>query len=155
MEIRRAEVEDLPLMAKTGKYFHDISDYGKVISYDEIGIQNSLMGLMNSPMGIILNAWEGDKLLGMIAGVTVPNFYSPSEFAGQCLFVAVVPEEQQKKVSKMLRRAFEDWSMKMGASLFLYAGYSKKFIKAMKAKGYSAVETVLVKKVVEPDAIPV
>lgn len=155
MEIRQAEIGDLPVMAKCGRYFHDISSYGKLMGYDEIRIQGNLLGLINSPISILLNAWEGDVLMGMLAGLVINNLYDPQELVGQCLFLAVLPDYQKKKVSNALMVEFDKWAIAQGAMMLTYSGYSEKFITSMKRRGYTQVEVTLMKRIGEDNGIPV
>lgn len=149
MEIREAEIGDLPTMAKTGRYFHDISDYGKVMSYDEIGVQDNLLRFIEDEQMFLANAWEGEKMVGMIAGGVTRSFYDPNETMGQCVFVAVIPEAQQRKISKALMERFERWATENGASVLMYSGYSEKFIESMKRRGYVRGEVTMLKRVEE------
>lgn len=155
MEIRKAELEDVPLMAKMGRYFHDISSYGKLMAYDELRIQDNLIGIINSPNAILLVAWLKGEFAGMLAGVLVNNLYDPRELIAQCLFVAVLPDFQKKKVANKLMGEFEAWGLAKGATLLTHSGYSEKFIEAMKKRGYEQVEVVLMKRIEEPSEVSV
>ncbi|MFH0959647.1 MAG: GNAT family N-acetyltransferase [Pseudomonadota bacterium] len=146
MEIRRAEPGDLPLMAKMGRYFHEISTYGKLQGYDEIRVQESLLGGLDNPRTIFLVAWEEEKLAGLLLGCLNVNFYDPRETIAQCLFVAVFPEYQKKKVASKLMKEFETWAMDNKANIIIYSGYSQSFIHAMKKKGFEQVEVTLMKR---------
>ena len=155
MEIRKAELGDLPVMAKHGRYFHDISSYGKLMGYDEIRIQDNLAGIMNSDVGLLLNAWDGDVLMGMLAAIIINNLYDPKEYVAQCFFVAVLPDFQKRKVSNALMVEFEKWSRANCADIVVYSGYSEKFINSMKRKGYIQVEVTLMKRLGESDGVSV
>lgn len=155
MEIRPAEISDVLVMAKCGRYFHDISSYGKIMGYDEIRIQGNLLGLINSPVAALLVAHEGDTLMGMLAGIVINSLYDPKEFVGQCFFVAVLPDFQKKKVSNALMAEFDKWAIAMGAVMLTYSGYSEKFISSMKKRGYTQVEVTLMKRVGEDNGVSV
>jgi hypothetical protein len=158
MEIRKAEIGDLPVMAKLGRYFHDISDYGKVQSYDELKVQDTVLSVMNSNGGLVLTAWDEDRMVGLLAGIVIGSFYNSNELIAQCIFVAVIPEYQRKSVSSKMEKMFEEWGVSLGAEVVLYDGYSKKFIEAKKRKGFKVGSTTLLKRLKcssAKDAVPV
>jgi GNAT superfamily N-acetyltransferase len=152
MEIRPAEIGDLPLMAKVGRYFHDIAPYGKFTSYDEIGIQDTFLSAIQG--GFLMNAWEGDKLIGMLLGGMGQNYQNPSERIAQCLGVAVVPEARRSKAGKALMDALEQWATENGAAAIMCSGYDKRFLNSMKRRGFEQIEYTVMKKVL-PDELSV
>lgn len=148
MEIKVATGLDILAMVKAGKYFHEISEYGKFQSYDEQALSETLLQVIGSNnVGKIWIAWDDNKLAGMVLGLLQPNFYDSNELMAYCAFVAVLPKYNRTWAYKRLKTSFEDWAKKSKASIIAYSGYSQKFIRSLKKDGFEQVEITMMKKI--------
>jgi len=149
MEIRLAEIDDLPLLAKVGRKFHQDAGFDKVQSYDEQGIQDSFFALLNNPLGILITAWDEGKFAGAIAGGIYPNFYDPRESILQAGFVCVMEEYRKGEATGALVGAFEEWGKAKGANILTYMSNTKEWAKQLKDRGFVKTDTVWAKRMEE------
>ena len=153
MEIRQAEPADLPLLSKLGKQFHDDAGFGGIQGYDELGMQESLLDIVNSPAGIVITIWDGETFVGSIAGGVYPNFYKPSELRLQVGYLCVMPEFRRTKAARELTRVFEAWGKEMGASIVTYMANTKELTRTLRKRGFKKTDTVFSKRL--GDGVPV
>uniref|UniRef100_A0A6M3KF12 Putative acetyltransferase n=1 Tax=viral metagenome TaxID=1070528 RepID=A0A6M3KF12_9ZZZZ len=143
MEIRKAEIDDIPLLAKLGRQFHEDAGFSSVQSYDEKGFQESLMNIVDNPLAILITMWEEEAFVGALSGGLFPNFFAPSETIAQSGFLCVMPEFRKSQAAKDLTGIFEKWAENMGASIVTYFGNTQSLINKFRKRGFKKTDTVM------------
>lgn len=104
--IRRATIDDVPIMAVYGEQFFDEAGWGDVASYDLGDCAASLAQMVESDDAIMLVADEGE-IVGMVAGVIFPLYFNRAHRTGQELFYWVRPGDRNG-IGRALLRALAD-----------------------------------------------
>ena len=147
LEIKEGNIADLPLIVGKAKIFNELAKdgYGKFLSYDPVSVSSSITSVVTNG-GKYWVLWKGNEFAGILLGSLQPNFYNHAELCAGCIFIAVLPEYQRTQWGTKLREKFEAWGKEQGAQCVGYGGYDKNFIRTMKRKGFTVIETMLMKE---------
>ncbi len=146
-EIKEGNIADLPMIVGKAKIFNELAKdgYGQFLTYDLKSVSLSITGVVAGG-GKFWVLWRNDEFAGILLGHIQPNFYNHSQLIAACIFIAVLPEYQRTQWGTKLKKKFEDWGKEQGASFVGYGGYDKNFVRTMKRKGYTPIETMLMKE---------
>lgn len=100
--IRRASIDDMPLILEMGRAFHRYSPYGD-LAFDEPGVTAVVAKVLET--GAIFVSERG-----MIGGVLLPLWFSPARRTAVEMFWWAEDGQGQA-----LRGAFEGWAAENGA----------------------------------------
>lgn len=148
--IRKATLEDLSFIVEEGckfiKYHPLAMDKGIDIEYLE-----NLGKVLITEHTVLISETDG-KLQGMIAGILVPNFYTPRFKVMQELFWWVVEEYRNSSVAIKLLKQFEQVAHeKMADSIVMVSTEKTPTLPDFYSKlGYVRMEQSFVKEITWP-----
>lgn len=103
--VRKAIPADLDAMIALGKRAHAASRYAG-IKIDELTAKTNAVYMMANKQQCVFVAYEGEKLVGMLLGVTVPWFFSREPYATDVMTYA-----ERVTAGRMLIRRFVKWAL--------------------------------------------
>ncbi len=147
MEIREATLADIPVMARSGKTWHDQMPYAEFLEYNENGLAESLYDALGDGKGRAWILWDEEKLVGLTLGHVMPNFYNPVQYGITCAFVAILPQYQAQGWGTKFRAIIEQWATEIGGKFACYSGPSGSWPKLMARAGYKEIEVTVIKRI--------
>jgi GNAT superfamily N-acetyltransferase len=113
VSIRQAVAADVPALMVLGKAMHAESPRFSHLRFNAAKAEALLVRLL--PGGGALVAERDGIIVGMMAGYTVPLWFSDDVIASDFVLY-LIPEERRKgRAAFMLVRAFENWAIAQGA----------------------------------------
>jgi GNAT superfamily N-acetyltransferase len=117
--IRDAIEADIPAIVERGAEFFEEAGWSDVSAYDPDTMAQTLANMIAAPGGIVLVAYDDDRLVGMAGGLVYPAYFNVHHLTGQEMFWWVAPEYRSGLGSKMLEaleasakdRGCHSWSM--------------------------------------------
>lgn len=137
--IRRAVIEDIPVMLGMGKAFFDASGYNKETEFNELDTVEMFKRLIDA------DSLLTDGKNGMIGFLVFPIFMNNSYLIAQELFWWVDEDKRKTKLGLNLLKAAEVAAKEQGANAMLMLSLKdlngEKVNNLYKSLGYSARET--------------
>lgn len=146
--IRIGQMEDVPILLKFAKNFHQASPYRSMRFNSEKG-KKFLEGILSgrNTEGIVLVALQDGNPIGMLVGACSEPVFSSSRVAME-LGWWIEPEFRKTRASALIYTAYEDWAMRVGCSHVQGAylpGVSPDLDEFYKKRGYRQVESSYLK----------
>ncbi|WP_443115482.1 GNAT family N-acetyltransferase [Herbaspirillum seropedicae] len=120
--IRPATLDDMPVLLAMGRAMHAESPRWRRLKYCEPKVEAMLLGLIESPRGLVLMAERGGEIVGAIAAVAQFAWCSTDLVAEEVSFY-MLPEHRGSLAAARLVNSFKEWARLVGAS-WAYAGAS-------------------------------
>lgn len=146
-----AEHDDIPDITRMCLAFKAASPYA-FLETSQDQVRQTILRLIEGDKNenVVVLAKEGNKTVGMVAGVAQPFLFSNERVAGELVWW-VDPEHRKSTHGKELHAAFEFWAAKVGAAVVTMAlledKRADKITKLYERKGYTLAERAFLKKV--------
>lgn len=146
--LRLATLEDIPVLLRFAKNFHQASPYRSMRFNTEKG-RKFLEGIISgrNTEGIVIVALKDDVPIGMLVGSCAEPVFSSAKIATE-LGWWIEEEHRATRASILIYSAYEDWAMRVGCTHVQGAylpGVSPDLDQFYKSRGYSQVESSYLK----------
>jgi len=116
IEVRRAQVEDLPPCLDMTERFHAASPIAKIAPFDKAGMAATLRAMFqNDHSGVWLALRDGQPV-GIAGALLYPLYFSPAHNVVQELFWWLDPAARGCGAGKSLFQSVQNWAKDMGAA---------------------------------------
>lgn len=148
MIIRRSIITDEPDLIRMGEAFWSETPLSSMSTFNPDYLINFIRGASLEPSASVWVAEESGKVVGAVAGMVYPLFFS-GDLVAQEIFWWVDPETRGTEAGKMLYDALADWAKEAGAvALSMIAienGKAEAVGKIYKKKGFIPTEHAYVR----------
>ena len=148
MIIRRAIITDEPDLVRMGRAFWAETPLSDFSVFSPEYLVNFIRGASIEPSASIWVADDGGKIVGAVAGMIYPLFFS-GDLVAQEIFWWVDPEARGAEASKMLFDALIEWATAMGAKalsmIAIENGKAESVGKIYRKKGFIPTEHAYVR----------
>ena len=149
-KIRFGRFSDMEGLLELGRQFHEYAELGKWgMGYERVLFADVLVGFMTNENCCLIVADVEGKVVGTIAGMTIPWFMDIRQINAQEMWWYVDPEFRGT-VGPELLNWFELWAKKRGAKVICLAGFYEKRLAALERlygrRGYKPMEVHFVKE---------
>ena len=112
--IRPAVKADLPKIVELGKAMHEEAERLRVMKFVPAKVYVTISGLIDSPDGLVLLVEEDFELVGGIAAMVKPHWFS-TDLMAYDLALFVRPDRRGSVAAARLLKAYKDWAKEKGA----------------------------------------
>lgn len=146
--LRMATLEDIPVLLKFAKNFHDASPYRSMRFNTEKG-RKFLEGIISgrNTEGVVILALKDKIPIGMLVGSCSEPVFSSAKIAVELGWWIEV-EHRKSRASVLIYKAYEDWALRVGCTHVQGAylpGVSPDLHQFYKKHGYAQVESSYLK----------
>lgn len=120
--IRPATIGDMGVLLAMGRAMHAESPRWRRLKYSEHQVETMLIGLIESPQGVVLIAERDGQAIGAIAAV-VQRAWCATDLVAEEVSFYMLPEHRGSLAAARLVNSFKEWARLQGAS-WAYAGAS-------------------------------
>ena len=111
VEIREAqEQDDLDVLMLAKKF---VRESGSDLPFDRDHLHANIFNMISNPAFVLLTAWKGGDLIGLLAGTKTPTLFSSALIAAELSWY-VDPEFRDGTTGLKLVKAFEKWGKDNG-----------------------------------------
>jgi len=111
MEIRQAEYRDIPHFLSMGRKFATAADE----PFDRESLTQHLEWILEDEHTNAFIVFDGDRAVGIVAGIWIPTFWDNSKITATELWWWVEEDARLSGVGTMLMDALESWAKQVGA----------------------------------------
>jgi GNAT superfamily N-acetyltransferase len=116
IEVRRAQVKDLPSCLDMTARFHAASPIAKIAPFDEDGMANTLRAMFEDDRSGVWLAMRDEQPVGIAGALLYPLYFSPSNSVVQELFWWLDPAARGCGAGKSLFQSVQNWAKDKGAA---------------------------------------
>ena len=147
IEIKDAELKDLPLIAEGARDFLKETKINQIFDYDPNSFIRFLQYSLYVDSSALWMAKHNGLSVGALFVVSFPSIFNDNQLIGDILFVDVLPEYRRYGVAKKLFERLDIWAEDKNIHVLSFHLEHPEIIKGMERLGFKQIETRMMKKI--------
>jgi hypothetical protein len=148
--IRKATLEDVPILIAIGSLFHSQTVLSDLLPYDSESVRHLLVTSIENDACAVFVLEDKGKVVGGICGAVVPMYWNNRLLVGQQFAWFVVPSKREGIKSLGLLDEFERWAFEEKDAVACFSGRkqdenAKAMGRLLSGKGYFELESMHLK----------